>query len=187
MRFSDFLRAANKPLLDNFHSWVFQSGMTFKSPKKWWGDRGYRDFPHEGVDFCLYKTPTGETLQLNHRTNIPAISDGIVKQIFPDYLGQAVVVEHETIDRDKITTISIYAHTNPTTQLHAGVCIKKGDVIATIADTRQSKVPIHPHLHYTFGRAISAIDYEQFVWNDMRNPNLVLLINPLSVMSDKYE
>ena len=69
-----------------------------------------------------------------------------------------MVVEHGTTDGEKITMISIYAHAIPVKQLHAGVSVKQGDVIATIADTRQSKTPILPHLHYTLGRASADTD-----------------------------
>jgi murein DD-endopeptidase MepM/ murein hydrolase activator NlpD len=183
MRFSDLLCALNKPSLDDFHSWVFQPGMLFNAPNKWWGDRAQRDFPHEGVDFCLYKTLSGKTLQLSHHTNIPVIHDGIVKHIFPDYLGQAVIVEHDTLKSEKTTTISIYAHAIPMKQLHAGVCVKLGDVIATIADTRQSKTPIFPHLHYTLGMASTDIRYKGFAWNNMRDHDFVELLDPFDTIS----
>lgn len=186
MQFSDLLCAVNKLPLDDFSSWVFQSGMHFNAPNKWWGDLGQRDFPHEGVDFCLFKTLSGKIRQLSHHTQIPVIHDGLVKHIFTDYLGQAVVVEHDANANQNFKMISVYAHTNPMNSLHAGVCVKQGDVIATIADTRHSKTPILPHLHYTLGRASADIDYEHFIWNDMRNPNLVQLMDPLSVISDHF-
>ena len=186
MRFSDLLRAVNKPALDDFNSWVFQPGMLFNAPNKWWGDMGQRDFPHEGVDFCLYKTLSGKIRQLSLHTNIPAFHDGIVKRMFPDYLGQAMVVAHDAIDNQMFTMVSIYAHTLPVKRLHAGASVKQGDVIATIGDTRHSKTIIFPHLHYTLGRVSVDIDFAQFVWNDMRNPDRFLLKDPLSANGDPY-
>jgi murein DD-endopeptidase MepM/ murein hydrolase activator NlpD len=170
----------------NFQRWVFHRGMCFNSPDKWWGDLGRRDFPHEGVDFCLYENLSGKTLQLGHETRIPVIHDGVVRYIFPDYLGQAVVVEHESTHNEKSKIISIYAHTIPVEHITAGVFVRQGDIIATIADTRRSKAAILPHLHYTLGQTSVDIDYGKFVWNDMRNPDNVVLLNPLGVIDWPY-
>jgi murein DD-endopeptidase MepM/ murein hydrolase activator NlpD len=186
MRFLDLLLAVNDSSLNDFLRWVFRSGMLFDSPNKWWGDRGRRDFPHEGVDFCLYENHAGKTLQIDHQTRIPAIHNGVVRQIFPDYLGQAIVVEHETTQNETTKMISIYAHTKPMDQVHSGVVVKRGDIIATIADTSRSKAPILPHLHYTLGQATADMDYGQFAWNDIRNPDMIVLLNPLSIIEDPY-
>ena len=40
---------------DDFKCWVFSPGMLFDAPNKWWDDYGRRDFPREGMDFCLYR------------------------------------------------------------------------------------------------------------------------------------
>ena len=180
------LMAANNPALDEFNRWVFRSGMLFNSPDKWWGDLGRRDFPHEGVDFCLYENLSGETSRLSHQTRIPAIHDGVVRHIFPDYLGQAVIVEHNLTQKGTGKLISIYAHTLPLEHLKAGIFVKQGDIIATIADTSRSKTFILPHLHYSLGQTSENIDFGQFVWNDMRNPDLVVLLNPFSAINDPF-
>ena len=39
----------------DFKCWVFSPGMRFNAPDKWWSDYGRRDFPHEGLDFCLFR------------------------------------------------------------------------------------------------------------------------------------
>lgn len=186
MRFSDLLCDLNKPSLDDFRCWVFQPGMLFKSPRKWWGNLGQRDFLHEGVDFCLYQNLSGKTLQISHQTRIPVIRDGVIRRIFSDFLGQAVVVEHDATDSEENKMISIYAHTMPAKRVHVGLSVKQGDVIATLADTRRSKTPILTHLHYTLCRSSADIDYGRFVWNDMRDPDLVVLLNPLSAISDPH-
>jgi murein DD-endopeptidase MepM/ murein hydrolase activator NlpD len=185
--FTKMLIEANEIDPKDFQRWVFYPGMGFNSPDKWWGDLGRRDFPHEGVDFCLYENLSGKTLQIGHQTRIPAIHDGVVKHIFPDYLGQAVVFEHATTNNEKSKIISIYAHTIPVKHIMAGVFVKQGDIIATIADTCRSKAPILPHLHYTLCQASVDIDYGRFVWNDMRNPGKVILLNPLGVIDWPYQ
>ena len=54
-RFTEMLIEANGLDPGGFNRWAFCHGMLFKSPDKWWGDYCRRDFPHEGLDFCLYE------------------------------------------------------------------------------------------------------------------------------------
>ena len=60
--------------------------------------------------------------------------------------------------------------------------VRDGDIMAWIADTGQSRTNIMPHLHFSFGRPASDIGYEPFVWNHMRDPGLVTLNNPQSLI-----
>jgi len=177
--FTQMLIDANGFAPQRFNAWVFQPGMLFGSPDKWWGDFGRRDFPHEGLDFALYRDNDGKIRSLGQGTRVPALFAGVVRSIFSDYLGQAIVVEHADVEEDGTRRISIYAHTVPLTGVHPEVIIGEGDVIATIADTRRSKATIRPHLHYTLGQLSGAVVDEQFVWNCMRDPDRVHLLDPL--------
>ena len=181
-RFTQMLIEANGLDPDDFQSWLFCPGMRFHSPDKWWGDQGRRDFPHEGIDFCLYRDGSGRVRRLDHDTRIPVMHDGVVRSVFADYLGQAVVIEHEKTQPEIGTLISIYAHTRPLKHIKPGVFAKQGDIIATIADTSRSKAKILPHLHVTLGHPSPDLVYETFAWNDMRDPGLVALLDPLGVI-----
>ena len=173
---------ANGLAAGDFHAWVFCPGMRFGSPDKWWGDHGRRDFPHEGIDFCLYRDGAGPIVRLDHNTRIPVMHGGIVRAMFTDYLGQAVIIEHEN-HRDKNGKfLSVYAHTKPLDGIQPGAAVKEGDIIATIADTRRSKAKILPHLHFSLGLPSPALVYEPFVWNMMRDPALVTLLDPQDVI-----
>lgn len=72
---------------DEFIGWIFHPGMLFGSPQKWWGGGGRRDFPHEGIDFCLYQDSSGNLKRLSPKTRIPAMHSGVVRGAFSDYLG----------------------------------------------------------------------------------------------------
>lgn len=185
--FTKMLIEANDLDPKDFQSWVFYPGMGFNSPNKWWGDLGRRDFPHEGIDFCLYTDLSGRVRRIDHQTRVPAMHDGVVTSSFVDYLGQALIIEHEDAQGEIGKFISIYAHTIPLDHIKPGVIVKQGDIIATIADTRRSKAKILPHLHYTLGQPSSYLSYEPFVWNDMRDPDLVALLNPLGVIDWPYQ
>lgn len=181
-RFTEMLIEANGFNPDDFQSWLFCPGMRFDSPDKWWGDLGRRDFPHEGLDFCLYMDGSSRVRRLDQQTRIPVMHDGVVRSVFADYLGQAVVIEHKKTQPEISLLISIYAHTGLLDHIKPGVIVKQGDIIATIADTSRSKANILPHLHVTLGHASPDLVYEKFVWNDMRDPGLVYLLNPEGVI-----
>jgi len=180
--FTEMLIEVNRFDPDDFKHWVFCPGMLFNSPDKWWGDHGRRDFPHEGIDFCFYRGGSGKMLRLDEKTRIPVMHNGVVRAVFTDYLGRAVVIEHQNTQADGGNLLSAYAHTRPLDGIEPGVALKAGDVVATIADTRHSKANILPHLHFSLGRPAPDLAYDPFVWNDMRNPESVVLLNPLGLI-----
>ena len=180
--FTQMLIDANGLTGQQLHTWVFQPGMLFRSPDKWWGDRGRRDFPHEGLDFALYCDAAGKMRSLEPGTRVPVLFAGVVRSVFTDYLGRAIVVEHTEVEQEGIRRVSIYAHTVPSTGIRPGTILEKGDVIAAIADTSRSKADIRPHLHYTLGQVSGAVDFEHFVWNIMRDPHRIHLLDPLTVI-----
>ena len=171
---------------DDFQSWVFCPGMLFNSPDKWWGDYGRREFPHEGVDFCLYRDLSGKVLRIEEKTRIPVMHAGVVRALFTDYLGQAVIIEHEGAQGKNGKFLSVYAHTKPRAGIQPGVSVAEGDIIATIADTSRSKANILPHLHISFGVPFPTLVYDPFVWNSMRDPRQVKLVDPLDFIDWPY-
>jgi murein DD-endopeptidase MepM/ murein hydrolase activator NlpD len=80
----------------------------------------------------------------------------------------------------------VYAHTKPLEAIEPGLFVKKGTVIATIADTSHSKAGIFPHLHVTLGLPSAHLSYDRFVWNRMRDPGLVTLLDPLAIVEGHY-
>jgi murein DD-endopeptidase MepM/ murein hydrolase activator NlpD len=180
--FTEMLIAANGIAPEDFQSWVFCENMTFNAPGKWWGDYGQRDFPHEGIDLCLYIDGAGRLCRLDEQTRIPAMHDGVVKAMFNDYLGRAVIIEHDAGKGEKEKYLSAYAHTTPRAQIQLGAKVKRGCIIATIADTRKSKANILPHLHYSLGRPSPDLVYDHFVWNFMLDRALVTLLDPMEMI-----
>ena len=182
-RFTEKLIEENALNQNEFSGWIFCHGMRFNSPDKWWGDRGLRDFPHEGIDFCLYEDSSGKIRGLDENTRIPVMHDGVVKATFKDYLGQAIVIEHESAGSRPARFLTVYAHTEPLPEIEVGACLEEGRIIATIADTSASKANILPHLHFSIGLPSSKLSYKGFVWNIMRDPEMVTLLDPLAVIN----
>lgn len=170
-----------------FERWIFCHGMLFNSPDKWWGDHGLRDYPHEGIDLCLYKDQVNSIRRINEKTRIPVMQDGVVKAMFKDYLGKSLIIEHVHSGNDTIRFISFYAHTNPRPEIKDGVVVKEGDVIATLADTSNSKSNIIPHLHLSLGLPSKSFSYDGFVWNTIRKPEMITLLDPLAIIDWPYQ
>ena len=181
------LSNTNDSLRQNgFKQWLFYPGMAFGTSQKWWGDFGIRDFPHEGIDFCLYEGTDGRIFHFEANSAIPMIEDGIVRAVFKDYLGQAIIVEHDHWPGSERRLLSIYAHTDPSPTVEPGLSVDKGSVIATTADTRNAKAIILPHLHFTLGLASPDLSYEKFYWNLIRDPGNIALLDPLAVIQLPY-
>ena len=178
-RLHDMMLEVNKLNHAGFKHWRLCPGMQFNGLQKWWGDHGKRDFPHEGIDICLYRDVDGQIIRLDDTSQVPAISNGTVKAIFTDYLGQAVVLAHEKVNTAEQRLLSVYAHTTPLPHITVGSAVKEGEILATLADTRHSKAKIIPHLHFSLALASPALTYENFVWNVMRRPDRITLLDPL--------
>ncbi len=186
-RFTEMLIEENTLDQSGFERWIFCHGMLFNSPDKWWGDHGLRDYPHEGIDLCLYRDSSYRIRRMNETTRIPVMQDGVVKAIFKDYLGKALVIEHEHSGSNTGKLISFYAHTDPRPDIEAGAIVKEGDIIATLADTSNSKSNISPHLHFSLGLPSKEISYDGFVWNIIRKTEMMTLLDPLVVIDWPYQ
>jgi len=185
-RFTEMLTEENALDQRGFESWLFCHGMLFDSPDKWWGDHGRRDFPHEGIDLCLYRDRSSKICRLDEKTRIPVMHDGVIKAVIKDFLGQAIIIEHGNFDSDAGGFISFYANIKPHVDIETGTILKAGDIIATLADTSHSKANIIPHLHFSLGRLAKSFSYDRFVWNIIREPDKIILFDPLPVIDWSY-
>jgi hypothetical protein len=186
-RFTEMLIHANALDQSGIESWIFCNGMLFNSPDKWWGNHGLRDYPHEGVDLCLYRDRSRKICRIDEKTRIPVMQRGMIKAIFQDYLGQAIVIEHESMGSNPGRFLSFYAHTTPHASLKVGMIVNAGDIIATLADTSHSKAQILPHLHFSLGRPSKSFSYDGFAWNAIRKPENIILLDPLPVIDWPYQ
>jgi len=169
--------------LPGVKEWLFCPGMLFRSTGKWWGDRGRRNRPHEGLDLLLYRDQEERVLRLSEATPIPVMSDGVVVGIIHDFLGKSVIVEHPVPDRDDERHYTIYGHTRPQKNIRAGTAVKRGEAIATVAPPGRSAFPMAPHLHISVAWAPTAVSPDHFNWDTMAVSELLTLLDPLPVIS----
>ena len=184
--FTEMLIEENALDQSGFVSWIFCHGMLFNSTDKWWGDFGRRNFPHEGVDLCLYRDRFGKICRIDEKSRIQVMQNGVIKAIVKDFLGQAIIIEHERMESNTGMFISFYAHTKPHPKIEVGMMVKEGDIIATLANTSHSKAHIIPHLHFSLGCPSKFFSYDEYIWNAIRKPEKIILVDPLPVIDWPY-
>jgi murein DD-endopeptidase MepM/ murein hydrolase activator NlpD len=164
-----------------FTAWFFYPGMEFGAWGTWWGDRGKRTRPHEGIDLCFYRGTANSISHIDDRVKIPAIYDGVVVKITGDFLGKTIILKHTFSNVSGGIFLTIYGHTNPREGFEAGQRVKAGEIMATLAATGGSKAPL-PHLHLTLAWSTEPIPYDILDWTTIGNPDIVQLTDPLQVI-----
>ena len=183
-RFTEHFITANGLDGCGFQEWVLYPGMLFKASEVWWGHRGRRPAPHEGLDLCAYRDWRGRVHGLeNHK--IPVLYDGRVVGIVGDFLGQSVIVKHDIAAKLGGEFCTIYGHTIPESDVCVGGTVQQGETIASIADVNRSKSAAIPHLHISVGLASKAISYGELTWETIGDPDTMTLIDPLRFI-DRY-
>lgn len=182
-RFTEFFIRENALDESGFQEWTFYPGMLFNAMDKWWGNRGKRDKPHEGLDLCFYKDRKDRIFCFDEKMKIPALYDGIVVKMVDDFMGKSVFVEHRLPDSNHRRFFMIYGHTNPLPHLHDGRIVKEGEIIAALARPGKPQINIPPHLHLSLAWIFNKISYENLNWKTMGNLKELKWVDPLQVIS----
>jgi murein DD-endopeptidase MepM/ murein hydrolase activator NlpD len=177
-----YLAACNRPHLDHFKHWIFQSGMLFNSPGKWWGNHGARPEPHAGLDLCSFEEVHGAIKNLDRHTRIPAAFPGKIIKIAPDFLGKSIFIRHEIFDARGRRLYSAYGHTRPRDALKVGAQVAAGEAVGTISNFSNPRLAVLPHLHLTFAWIPRGLDINDLNWDNMGKNSDITLIDPLLVL-----
>ncbi|MFP4085732.1 MAG: M23 family metallopeptidase [Desulfobacteraceae bacterium] len=172
--------------IPDLKAWIFCPGMLFNTFDKWWGGEGYRKNAHEGLDLLLYTTRQGRMDRLHEGTGIQVMAHGLIVSIIKDFLGKTVFVEHASPHQDCTRVYSIYGHTVPHRDVHAGMTVHRGDIIATVAGPGSSPFPMAPHLHLSIARAPRPLSPHQFSWETLGTSHRLTLLDPLKVLHHPY-
>lgn len=165
-----------------FHGWVFRSGMLFLDPDKWWKKGEARRRPHEGLDFCFYRTG-GQISVIDGGTNIPVMYAGEVLNIGDDFLGKSLYIGHSICDEKGNRLCTIYGHTKPIHDVGVGKVLNEGDVVAVVADERAHVTKIPPHLHVSAVWLPLSFPCEKLDWEILSNSSVATLVNPLDFIT----
>jgi hypothetical protein len=156
--------------------------MTFESRLKWWGDRGQREQPHEGIDLCLYQDSQGALYRLHEQAYLPAMYGGTVVRLCDDFLGRSVIIERNLAGQGKLYVL--YGHTVPRPDLEAGQTVREGEVVAYLAPLPPHKAGILPHLHVSLGWAPDAVPASCLEWENV--PGVLTLLDPTQVLDRPF-
>lgn len=181
-RFTEWMVRENSLDASGFLEWFFYPGMLFNEMDKWWGNGGKRECPHEGVDFCFYKTRENNILGLDETAKIPAMYDGFIVRIMDDFIAKSVVVVHHFAEKDSAKFCTIYGHTIPLPHLTEGRGVVEGEVLATLATPGKSQSNIPPHLHLSVGWILDPISYKNLEWKSIRKIKALNWIDPLQMI-----
>ena len=184
-RFTEYMVRENGLDRRGFRAWVFLRSMLFGAEGKWWGDRGKRTSPHEGLDVCLFSDARRSLFRLKEGTRIPAMCDGTVVAIIDDFLGVSIVLEHRLPDHGG-RFLMIYGHMVVREGLRAGSGVRETEVIGTLVDPGTSRGDIYPHLHVSLARPSAGMSYDRLTWRDLNDPGLFTMIDPLAVIGGSY-
>lgn len=169
------------PIYPGVKEWLFCPGMLFQAKQTWWGGRGPRPRPHEGVDLVVYADREDRICCLTETTQALALSDGLVVKIIPDFLGKSVILEHAVRKGPMGWLYFIYAHTRPMEGIEPGRFVKRGDPIATVAVPNRSSFPMVPHLHFSVAGSSRSVPSDCFDWDRIGVSRAFTLLDPLEV------
>jgi len=178
--FYQHLIKINKLTEHGFKRLEFLPGMLFNDVEKWWGDKGPRSRPHEGIDLCGFENYSGQTVVLNEHTQIPVMYYGQIVHVFDDFLGKTVNVMHRINGTQTASFHTLYAHVNPLTDLQVGDTIKAGEVIARIAAAKKGSVV--PHLHISTLSLSNCLPPNRITWESITDLNMATLHDPLNFL-----
>jgi len=159
----------------DFHQWIFHAGMLFGSMEKWWGTAGMRKYPHEGVDFCMFKDINGQIHNIDSQFQIAAHNSGKVYRIIDDFIGKTIFIGHE-IYNNNLQLFTVYGHTDRL-MFKEGFEIIEGEIIGGVAESM--KIDIKTHLHITMAWLPENIPIEHLNWQTLNDPYTAQLIDPL--------
>jgi hypothetical protein len=183
--FSGHFAKANGLGERDFVEWVLCPGMLFGASGEWWGDRRRRRTPHEGLDLCYYTDGRGGLHSLDKGARIPALYDGMVVCIIDDFLGRSLIVNHDPADTVATRFCTIYAHTEPESDICIGRMVVQGEVIASVAGVGKPRSKARPHVHISAGLVPRDTPWGELDWKNMGDPGVMTLLDPLQFV-DRY-
>jgi len=127
-----------------FCGWDLRPGMLFGAERTWWGAEVTRPRAHEGLDLKGFINGQGQGVYLREGTRIPPVGAGQLVAIFADFVGQSLLIRHQTVGERRL--YSLYAHVRAEPGLVPGLHLEPGKAIACLAQGRPDGAPAHLHL-----------------------------------------
>ena len=116
----------------------------------------------------------------------PVIFKGQVMKVDDDFLGESVFVSHDYYDNDGSQLYTIYGHIKPCGRMCLGERLREGDIIGTIADTRNCAGAVPPHLHISVAWVPKSVRSQELGWEIIGSHTEITLLDPLRVIECPY-
>jgi hypothetical protein len=176
--FTEHLVQINGLDSDAFREWLFCPEMLFQASTQWWGSRGDRTTPHEGLDLLFYRDREDRIQSLDSSNWIPAMCGGVVVGIIRDFLGLSLILRHEVSGDETRVFCTMYGHTAPKRELQIGQVVQEGETIARLAPAR-NRARVRAHLHLSIGIVPADFSFEGLDWATIGDPKMMTLLDPL--------
>lgn len=184
--FDSLFKKINQLNEDDINCWLFHPGMLFGSREKWWGEGGFRSQGHEGLDFCFYQDAQGAIWPVHSSLKIPALNNGVVIRIVPDFLGQSIFVQDFNLSNGQRSCL-IYGHLRALKGIETGCCLTAGQALATIAPLKKQIKGLSPHLHISAMDINPDLSEEELDWKTINSRDRITLKDPLSFITCRYK
>lgn len=104
-----------------------------------------------------WRTHNGIDISAEAGSNVLVSADGTVEQIYTDYLGNTVVVDHENGYKTKYSNLDIPEN------LTIGAKLKQGDILAAVSNYCLGENIDTPHLHFEIIKNDVLVDPEDYI------------------------
>ncbi len=162
-----------------FKKWIFEPGMLFSSEMKWWGEKGRRGSPHNGLDLLFYEASDGKLKTIVEGTKVPIIYDGKLVRVIGDFLGYSMFAAHEIYDKD-FRLFTVYGHVLQLPHVSIGEPLREGAVIATLAGPSKKVVP--SHIHISLALIPKTMSAEELTWKLLDENKAVRFFDPRRII-----
>lgn len=104
-----------------------------------------------------WRTHNGIDIKANAGEDVLVSSDGIIEEIYTDYLGNTVIIDHKNGFKTK------YSNLDTTESLTIGVKVKQGEFLAKVGDYSFGENTEEPHLHFEIIKNDRFVDPEDYI------------------------
>lgn len=104
-----------------------------------------------------WRTHNGIDIKTEDNAEIIVSADGIIEEIYTDYLGNTVVIDHKNGFKTK------YSNLDNTENLTIGVKMKQGDFLAKVGNHKLGENTTDPHLHFEIIKDDVFVNPEEYI------------------------
>lgn len=177
--FNDHFQKLN-PFVKTLDIWKIEQGMSFKSPLKWWGNKGTRKTLHEGIDLCSLYDIAG-CRKLNSSYRFTPLFSGTVVGLFADFLGKSILFRHNIMDANGRQLYSVFGHVFPLPGIVSGAFVTESQPVVRLAESPKADI-LPDHLHISLMWILPLYEAEALNWDSIASSKNIFLVDPLEVL-----